>query len=219
MSESNFREIQLNTKQVVFLFMACVVALLGVFLLGVQVGHGVSNDGSAAAASVVDPATESPVPTVLPSPTVTKPDDFDGIGSLAAQGGSKGAVAATPNAPAEVPPVTASPAKPAEPPAPKPEPAAAAPAKPAAATAKPSGAEKTASPTAIWYVQIDSFSSKERAEKQLSLLKSKNLDAVVFTAPGSGARYKTRIGPMERNAADSLKNRLSREGFNPAVIK
>ena len=50
MSESNFREIQLNTKQVVFLFMACVVALLGVFLLGVSVGHGVSSDGTTAAA-------------------------------------------------------------------------------------------------------------------------------------------------------------------------
>ena len=216
MSESNFREIQLNTKQVVFLFMACVVALLGVFLLGVQVGHGVSNDGTTAAAGVVDPATEPPVPTVLPSPTVPKPTDFGGIGSLPAQGDSKGTAAAPPSPAAEVPPVTTPAAKPAEPPAPKPDPAAA---KPAATTAKPSGAEKAASPTAIWYVQIDSFSSKENADKQLNLLKSKNLDAVVFTAPGGGARYKTRIGPMERNAADALKNRLSREGFNPAVIK
>jgi len=220
MSESNFREIQLNTKQVVFLFMACVVALLGVFLLGVQVGHGVSNDGTTAAAGVVvDPAIEPPAPTVLPSPTVPKPTDFGGISSLPAQGDSKGTAAAPPNPPVEVPPVTPPPAKSAAPPAAKPEPAAAAQAKPAAATAKPSAAEKPASPTAIWYVQIDSFSSKENAEKQLSLLKSKGHDAVVFTAPGSGARYKTRIGPMERNAADALKNRLSREGFSPAVIK
>jgi cell division septation protein DedD len=219
MSESNFREIQLNTKQVVFLFMACVVALLGVFLLGVQVGHGVSSEGTTAAAGVVDPATEPPAPTVLPSPTVPKPTDFGGIGSLPAQGDSKGTAAAPPNPPAEVPPVTTPTAKHAETPAPKPEPAAAAPAKPAAATAKPSVAEKAGSPTAIWYVQIDSFSSKENADKQLNLLKSKGHDAVVFTAPGSGARYKTRIGPMERNAADALKNRLSREGFSPAVIK
>jgi len=219
MSESNFREIQLNTKQVVFLFMACVVALLGVFLLGVSVGHGVSNDGTTAAASVADPATEPPAPTVLPSPTVPKPTDFGGIGSLPAQGDSKATAAAPPNPPAEVPPVTTTPAKPADAPAPKPEPAAAAPAKPAASTAKPAGAEKPASPTAVWYVQIDSFGSKDNADKQVSLLKSKGHDAVVFTAPGGGARYKTRIGPMERNAADALKNRLSREGFSPAVIK
>lgn len=219
MSESNFREIQLNTKQVVFLFMACVVALLGVFLLGVQVGHGVSSDGTTAAAGAVDPATEPPAPTVLPSPTVPKPTDFVGIGSLPAQGDSKGTAAAPPTPPAEVPPVTTPPAKPAETPAPKPEPPAAAPAKPAAATAKPSGPEKAASPTAIWYVQTNSFGSKENADKEVNLLKSKGHEAFVFTAPGAGARYKSRIGPMERNAADALKNRLSREGFSPAVIK
>jgi cell division septation protein DedD len=219
MSESNFREIQLNTKQVVFLFMACVVALLGVFLLGVQVGHGVSNDGTTAAASVSDPTTEPPVPTVLPSPTVAKPTDFDGIASLPAQGDGKGAAAAPATPPAEVPPVTTSPAKPAETPAPKPQPAPDAPAKSAAATSKPSGADKAASPTAIWYVQIDSFSSRDNADKQLATLKGKGLDAVVFVAPGSGARYKTRIGPMERNTADALKNRLSREGFKPTVLK
>ena len=35
MSEPGFREIQLNTKQVVFLFMACIVAAVAIFLLGV----------------------------------------------------------------------------------------------------------------------------------------------------------------------------------------
>jgi cell division septation protein DedD len=218
MSESNFREIQLNTKQVVFLFMACVVALLGVFLLGVQVGHGVTNDGSAAAAATVDPANEPPAPTVLPPKTTPKPTDFVGIGSLPTQGDSKSAEAPPPNPPADVPQATPSPAKPAEAPAPKPEPAAAS-AKPPAAPARPAAAEKPASPTAIWYVQIDSFSSKENADKQASQLTSKGYEAFVLTAPGGGARYKTRIGPMERNTADALKNRLSREGFRPAVIK
>ena len=218
MSESNFREIQLNTKQVVFLFMFCVVALLGVFLLGVQVGHGVSNDGAAAAAGAVDPVTDPPAPTVLPPATTPKPTDFVGIGSLPAQGESKGTGAAPPNPTAEVPPATST-AKPAEPPAPKPEPPAAAQAKSAAAPAKPAGAEKPVSPTAIWYVQTNSFGSKDNADKEVSKLKSMAIDAFLFTAPGGGARYKARIGPMERNAADALKNRLSREGFSPTVIK
>jgi cell division septation protein DedD len=212
MSESNFREIQLNTKQVVFLFMACVVALLGVFLLGVQVGHGVSNDGTAAAAGAGDPANDPPVPTVLPPATSPKPGDFDAYGGLAGRGDSKATPATPPNPPADVPPETTPAAKPAATPAPKATPAAAAPSRPAAT-------ENPVSATAIWYVQTNSFSSKENADKELNQLKSKGHDAFVFTAPGGGARYKTRIGPLERNAADALKNRLSREGFRPTVIK
>lgn len=213
MSESNFREIQLNTKQVVFLFMACVVALLGVFLLGVQVGHGVSNDGTNAAASVSEPVNEPPLPTPMPSPTTPKPGDFAGYGGLDKADG-KPATAATSNPPTDTAPATAPAPKPAGTPAPA-APAAVAPAKPAA---KPSE-DKSLSPTAIWFVQVDSFGSKENADKQVALLKSKGQAAFVFTAPGGGAKYKTRIGPMERNAADSLKNRLSREGLHPTVIK
>ncbi len=44
MSEPGFREIQLNTKQVVFLFIAVVTAAVGIFLLGVSVGKGVTPD-------------------------------------------------------------------------------------------------------------------------------------------------------------------------------
>ena len=43
MSDSGFREIQLSGKQVVFLFMAGVVVAVGVFLLGVSVGRGVTD--------------------------------------------------------------------------------------------------------------------------------------------------------------------------------
>ena len=215
MSESNFREIQLNTKQVVFLFMACVVALLGVFLLGVSVGHGVSNDGTTAAAGATEPANDPPVPTVMPGPTQTKKDDFQAYGGLDKADG-KAAPATTPNPPTDTGPATTPAVKPAETPAPKAAPAAEAPAKP---TAKPSEDKPVVSPTAVWFVQVDSFGSKENAEKQVGALKSKGQPAFVFTASGGGAKYKTRIGPMERNAADSLKNRLSREGFRPTVIK
>jgi cell division septation protein DedD len=211
MSESNFREIQLNTKQVVFLFMACVVALLGVFLLGVQVGHGVSDDGTTATAAAGDAASDSPAPTVLPPPTNPKPDDFGYDRELKGKGDGKPASATPPNPSADAPPDTPPAAKPAVTPAPK--------ATPAPPAATPAGAEKPASATAVWYVQIDSFSSRDNAQKQIDTLKTKGHQAIVFTAPGGGARYKTRIGPMERNAADALKNRLSREGFRPTVIK
>jgi cell division protein FtsN len=211
MSESNFREIQLNTKQVIFLFLACMVALLGVFLLGVRVGHGVGNDATATAASASEPANDPPVPSVMPPATTPKPDDFGAYGQLPGKADSKATPATPPNPSADAPPDTAPAPKPAETPAPKATSAAAAP--------KPAAAEKPPSATAIWYVQIDSFGSKDNADKQLGQLKAKGHEAFVFTAPGGGAKYKTRIGPLERNAADALKNRLSREGYRPSVIK
>jgi len=211
MSESNFREIQLNTKQVVFLFMACVVALLGVFLLGVQVGHGVSTDGTQASASASDSANDAPAPSVMPPPTTPKPANFDSYGALPGKG-DKTTPATPPNPTPDSPPEATASAKPAETPAPKP--VVAVPPAP-----KPAPAEKPDSTTAIWFVQVDSFGSKENAQKQSSQLQAQGHPAFVFTAPGGGARYKTRIGPLERNAADSLKNRLSREGFRPTVIK
>ena len=39
--DDSFREIQLSGKQLVFLFMAVIVILVGVFLMGLQVGRGV----------------------------------------------------------------------------------------------------------------------------------------------------------------------------------
>ena len=41
MADSGIREIQLSGKQLVFLFMASVVLIVSVFLLGVSVGRGV----------------------------------------------------------------------------------------------------------------------------------------------------------------------------------
>ena len=43
-SDDAFHEIQLNGKQLVFLFMAAVVAMVVIFLLGVLVGRGVRNE-------------------------------------------------------------------------------------------------------------------------------------------------------------------------------
>ena len=207
MSESNFREIQLNTKQVVFLFMAFVVAAVGIFLLGVQVGQGVKDDGVAASAATTEPAVEPPAPTVMPPPTSPKPGDFGYHDTLQGKGDVKNAAPAPPsNPPAEAPPDPTPAATPAAKPSPSP------------ATAKPT-APALPSPTAVWFVQAGSFGSRANADRQMNQLKSKGHDAFVFTAPSGNARYRVRIGPFERNAADTLKNRLSREGIDSTVTK
>ena len=46
MNDEGFREIQLNGKQLVFLFMAATVVSVVTFLFGVLVGRGVRGDAS-----------------------------------------------------------------------------------------------------------------------------------------------------------------------------
>jgi len=209
MSESNFREIQLNTKQVVFLFMAVVVAAGGVFLLGVQVGHGVRDDAASASAASADPANDAPAPTVLPQPTKPKADELIYHEQLLAKGDAKGLPATPPNPSADVPPEP----KPAV--TPVATPSAKASSEPVAK--KPAAGDPVLPPSAVWFVQI--FSSKANAQKQITQLQGKGYHAIVFPGPGGGAPFKTRIGPMERNAADALRNRLTREGFKPTVTR
>ena len=51
MNDEGFREIQLNGKQLIFLFMAVTVVLVVTFLFGVLVGRGVREGGAPQIAS------------------------------------------------------------------------------------------------------------------------------------------------------------------------
>jgi cell division septation protein DedD len=55
MSDEGFHEIQLNGKQLVFLFMAATVVSVVIFLCGVMVGRGVRAERGAVEAASVDP--------------------------------------------------------------------------------------------------------------------------------------------------------------------
>ncbi len=66
MSDEGFHEIQLNGKQLVFLFMATTVVLVLTFLFGVIVGRN-ARVGTTEAASVA-PADVAPDPAVSPAP-------------------------------------------------------------------------------------------------------------------------------------------------------
>jgi cell division septation protein DedD len=72
MTDEGFREIQLDGKQLVFLFMAATVVSVVVFLLGVMVGRNVRLPAPAIAAASTDPSVD---PTVDPTadPTDTAP--------------------------------------------------------------------------------------------------------------------------------------------------
>lgn len=63
MSDDAFREIQLNGKQIVFLFMAATVVSVVIFLCGVLVGRGVQAERAARAAAAPPVAGPPPVAT------------------------------------------------------------------------------------------------------------------------------------------------------------
>ena len=69
MSDEGFREIQLNGKQLVFLFMAATVVSVVIFLFGVLVGRGVRTDPSTeVAAGHIAPDPDRPVAEEIASP-------------------------------------------------------------------------------------------------------------------------------------------------------
>ena len=63
-TEDGFHEIQLNGKQLVFLFMAATVVSVVIFLCGVLVGRGVRTDRIAVQSAAL---SEAPTPEILPS--------------------------------------------------------------------------------------------------------------------------------------------------------
>lgn len=195
MSDQGFREVQLSGKQVVFLFMAGAVALVGTFLLGVSAGKGVTAAPDSTAQATPTPAVTDPDPNPtapLPPATTPAPGSLDYHKTLQAT--------PTPT-PVDSPLPTAKPAAP--------EP-----------TAKPTPAAKSPEPSksagAVWYVQVASFSSRSNANDQVAQLKAKGITASTITVSGSKAPYKVRIGPLERAAADAMVTRLRKEGLKPS---
>src|SRR6476660_6844329 len=67
--DDGFHEIQLNGKQLVFLFMAATVVSVVIFLCGVLVGRGVRTER----ASVADAANAEATADIAPPPPSTPP--------------------------------------------------------------------------------------------------------------------------------------------------
>src|ERR1700693_3442732 len=91
--DDGFHEIQLNGKQLVFLFMAATVVLVVIFLLGVLVGRDVRVDRPA--------APESASATVAPDPAAAPPPPATAAPRQGPAGDAAEAPAAEPPAPAD----------------------------------------------------------------------------------------------------------------------
>ena len=235
MSDDGFHEIQLNGKQLVFLFMAATVVSVVIFLCGVMVGRGVRGDqpsqASAAASEVAASDTPSPPPASAPAPEpaatapvhdqasapVPEPADDESV--------YKALTSDRPTDEKLKPAGKTAPARSAksQPAAPAPAPAPA-PATKTAATAAPAATDTAAPPSAVtsggFAVQVTALRDRSEAEAIVKRLVGKGYQAYVLNPlPGRPPVYRVQVGRYQNRAdADRIAGRLQKEEqFTPWV--
>ncbi len=216
MADDGFREIQLNGKQLVFLFMATTIVAVVIFLCGVMVGRGVRT----ATASTTTEAPPAP-----PTPEAAPPGDSQ---TQATTAGAAEKVAAAANPPTALPP--APPPTSEESPAPGSAKSGAAP-PPADGAAAPRAANEPASradpaPSAEqagegWIVQVAALGKQAEADTIVQRLKSKGYAAYLLPPPSGGGMYRVRVGKFkERRDAENVMRRLQKEEhFKPWITR
>jgi cell division septation protein DedD len=247
--DDGFHEIQLNGKQLVFLFMAATVVSVVIFLCGVLVGRGVRSDRSVSstdstAGSVMtdtspQPAATTPAVPAGSDPTSATPpatvDDsnlsyFNRLEKSNTTENLKPVPAAERSA-AETPAKSAR-ATPAPPPvaAPKPvaaAPAASAPAPPATPTLRKEEAAAVPSSGAPadrdgFAIQVAALREPGEADTIAKRLVSKGYGAYVLTPPdGRPNVYRVRIGTFKtRREAEAIASKLQKEEqFKPWITR
>ena len=235
MSDEGFHEIQLNGKQLVFLFMFATVVLVGTFLCGVMVGRGVRAERGDQSAQTTDaPAATTPPPTSATpppsapatpapagkdqSPVPPEPAENDYYKSLTAQKPDDESLKAS----AKPKPEASAP-----PPASKAAPAAAA-AAPAPEKSKPapSPVADQSQPAAVtsggFAVQITALRDRGEADAIVKRLVTKGYPAYVLNpVPGKPPVYRVQVGRYKnRGDADRIAGRLKKEEqFSPWVTR
>jgi cell division septation protein DedD len=229
--DDSFREIQLSGKGLVFVFMAGIVILVTVFLLGLQVGRGVlmargaPGAGTPAAANDAEPppppASASPGSSTLPATAGEKLSYAERLGATEAP---KEALKTEP-APAlpDTAPTPRSETPTPAPPAPSRETVAT---KPAASATKPAAVPAaTAAPEPSgtgFAIQVAALREAEEADAIVKRLAGKGYPAyVVAPAKGAPAVFRVRVGKFkDRREADTVAARLQKEEqFKPWIVR
>jgi DedD protein len=238
MHDDGFHEIQLNGKQLVFLFMAATVVSVVIFLCGVLVGRGVRAGrgltAEAAAADVADlrpgdlqGAVDTPPPAAEDPTTATPPPAVDELSYPDRLESAGPAVEDLKLTSAEPPPVSSA-QPPAPAPVPVPAPAAAAPAAPAAPPAStpapaPAPARAPAAATGSGFtLQVAALRDGGEANLMAERLAAKGYGAyVVPPAAGAPPVFRVRVGRYPtRREAESMAARLEREEqFTPWITR
>jgi DedD protein len=247
--DDGFHEIQLNGKQLVFLFMAATVVSVVIFLCGVLVGRGVpyNRSVSAAEAGSVPIGEEPPAQAPAASPAPAKPEQDRLNAEPPAPADEEPSFSypgrlGKPNAPEQLKPSTEHNAPPAAqrtpaaaphdatpPPAPK-QPARETtppPAKqpPARATTAPPAAHDMSRPEpggSGYAVQIAALNVRSEADAIARRLSSKGYAAYVLSpAAGTPSVYRVRVGkfPTKREAETIAAKLQKEEQFKPWVTR
>lgn len=223
--DDGFHEIQLNGKQLVFLFMAATVVSVVIFLCGVLVGRGVvAERGAAASESTAGVSDPTPAPALTASaptgadPTAAVPpaavDDLTYFDRLQKPDAPKEDLKAAPapssapvkRAPVPVPPSAAArtAAAPSPPPATKPQ---------AVAAASPSPGDFT--------VQVAALNVRDEADAIAKRLTTKGYNAYVVPPGGGAVMYRVRVGKFKtRRDAEPIFAKLQKEEqFKPWITR
>jgi cell division septation protein DedD len=223
-----FHEIQLNGKQLVFLFMAATVVSVVIFLCGVLVGRNVR----AERAQVDVPSASADLPTPAPAPAQASATENTQAYTGAGKASPKEDLLKKPerSAKADLPaPVTTAP-----PSAPVPEPKATLPADPPPAAAPapekaapppvpaPSATSGTETSDKGYAVQIAAVNARSEADAMAKRLASKGYSAYVLSpASGTPPVYRVRVGkfPTKREAETVAAKLQKEEQLKPWVTR
>jgi cell division septation protein DedD len=206
MQDEAFHEIQLNGKQLVFLFMASTVVAVVIFLCGVLVGRGVPDQRAGGATEVaadaaVDPTAGAQPPLDAPRATSSTPENAP----LTA--GETLTYAERLEEPTPAPETLKAPVEPV--PVSEPAPAAAA----ATALGAPSGPG--------FVVQVAAVKQRDEADTIARRLSTRGYPAFVTTAPGGVQMFRVRVGKFsDRREAEVTASRLQKEEhFKPWITR
>jgi len=225
-----FHEIQLNGKQLVFLFMAATVVSVVIFLCGVLVGRGVRAERGAipeGTPTASNAETAPPAPAAAPPPAAVTPAGSDP--TKAAPPADDLTYFSRLEKPAAAPEHLKAASDKTEPPAPKvaqaapPRIAPPAPAPTPAPAESRAAAPEVAEPAGAGFaVQIAALNVRGDAEAIAKRLSSKGYSAYVMSPPaGAPTVFRVRIGkfPTRREAENVATKLQKEEQFKPWVTR
>ena len=244
MSEEGFHEIQLNGKQLVFLFMAATVVSVVIFLCGVMVGRGVrdravsaaSSDPSDAASATATsgapaageaatsahpPAQAAAPPVDQTPPTPGEEDGDDDYYNRLVKDQKDTSLAPKARAASAAAKTPAKPSEPAKSPEPPPARKPPAPAVSSSAGAPAAVAERGPGGTG-YAVQLVAVRERGEADAIAKRLVAKGFQAYVLVPePGKPPVYRVQVGRFKsRGDADKVAGRLRKEEqFKPWVTR
>ena len=207
MSEQEVHEIQLNGKQLVFMFGAAVVVSVVIFLCGVMVGRGVRQPQAELLAATSDTPLESAVPFEGASSRPSVPVEPTPAPERESVTYGNRLEAATP---------LDEPLKPVQPPKPAVAPAVAV--KPAPPPEPASSTSFTEPPGNGYVVQVAAYPSRADADALARRLSAKGYPTFVAVNDGAArGRYRVRVGkyPNKRDAEAIALRLKQEERFDP----